>query len=652
MSKICIFAGTTEGRLLAERLGNQPIEVLVCVATDYGETLLAPTENLKVSAKRLSEQEMEELFRKEQFSCVVDATHPYATEVTENILAACTSCGIKYLRLLRGASQEEGDAVVVSDTKSAAEFLASTDGNILLTTGSKELSVFAPLASRIYARVLPMESSFISCKEAGIEPSHILAMQGPFSVDMNLALLKSCAAAYLVTKEGGRSGGFAEKMEAAKQYGATMVIIGRPEQKSGMEFSELLNHLCRRFGLHLPPKVRVVGMGPGSEAAMTEEVQNAIKTADCLIGAKRMLKTASAHQTVYDAISPEKIAQFIQDHSEYHSFTVIMSGDTGFFSGTKKLIPLLHDCDVEILPGLSSLSYLCAKLGESYEDVVNISLHGRAHNLVPDVRRYPRIFTLTGGENSIDSICRQLCDAQLGDVKVSVGERLSYPEEKVTIAAAKELCNREFDSLSAALIENPAANPIVTHGLPDELFQRGSASDGAVVPMTKMEVRSVALSKLQLTKRAVCWDIGAGTGSVAIEMAMQTDGDVYAIERKEDAVDLLKENCRKFGTHNVTAILGTAPEGCEDLPAPTHVFIGGSAGNMKDILELILQKNPHARIVATAVTLESIGELCSCMKQFSFAETVCITSARDRRAGSYHLMMGQNPIHIFTLQNE
>ena len=207
---------------------------------------------------------------------------------------------------------------------------------------------------------------------------------------------------------------------------------------------------------------------------------------------------------------------------------------------------------------------------------------------------------------------------------VSVGEQLSYEDETITTGMAEELQSKAFAPLSAVLIENDHPDAIVTHGLPDEAFLRG-AGEGGVVPMTKSEVRAVALSKLRLTERAVCYDIGAGTGSVAIEMALQAKhGHVYAVERRDDAVELLKKNQAAFHVENLTVISGTAPEACRDLPAPTHVFIGGSAGNLRDILSMLLAKNPHVRIVVTAVSLESIAELTACMKDFDFTEAEAV----------------------------
>jgi precorrin-6Y C5,15-methyltransferase (decarboxylating) len=280
--------------------------------------------------------------------------------------------------------------------------------------------------------------------------------------------------------------------------------------------------------------------------------------------------------------------------------------------------------------------------------VVSVSVHGRDHDIIPDIQRNERVFALVGGENGMGNLFRELTESGLGKVRVSVGERLSYPDEKITVGTAETLVNQVFQSLSVALIENDAANAAVICGFPDDAFIRTES-----VPMTKSEVRAVCLSKLTLTEKAVVWDVGAGTGSVSIEMALKArKGAVYAIERKDTAVEILQENVRKFRTSNLTVVPGIAPEACSVLPAPTHAFIGGTSGNMKEIIALLLQKNPKVRIVATAIALESIAELTDCLKYFAFeeAEVISMTVARNRKAGPYNLMTGQNPIYIFTMQ--
>lgn len=650
MYKLCIFAGTTEGRELVSFLDGQNAAVLACVATEYGQTLLPKCENLTVSAGRLTQEEMKALLRRERFDLVIDATHPYAAVVTENIAAACQAAETPYHRLLRADSCMPENAVFVENIAGAVEYLNQTEGNILLTTGSKELHQFAAMehfSQRVYARVLPMDESLRLCREAGLPPSHILAMQGPFSKELNTAMLKAVGAAYLVTKASGAAGGFEDKISAARDSGIPSVIIGRPPQHAGTDLEQTISLLCQRFGFVPRQEVAVVGIGPGSRSMQTLEAREALARADCIIGAKRMLEAvAGPGQALCDAITPDKIRGAILEHREYRRFAVAMSGDVGFFSGAKKLLPLLSGCKVRVLPGISSLVYLCAKLGTSYEDVVNITLHGRENSILLPLYQGKRVFVLVGGENGMGRLCQRLSEAGLGKTRVSAGENLSYPEEKITVGTAGELQRQTFDSLCAALLE-PEGAFHYTPGMPDEAFLRTDS-----VPMTKSEIRAVCLSKLALPLDAVAWDVGAGTGSVTVEMALSApNGQVFAIERKDEAVAALEQNLRQFHADNAAVISGTAPDCCAGLPAPTHAFLGGTSGNMQQIIDLLLQKNPHVRIVATAVTLESIGALTVCMKQFLFHEAVSLSVSRAKKAGPYHLMTAQNPIYIFTMQN-
>lgn len=655
MVKICVFAGTTEGRRIIDFLKEQDAEITACAATEYGGELIEPAERLRVLTGRMDEPHMEELFRAERFDLVVDATHPYASAVTENLMQACLNTQSEYLRLERGGIGSPQCAVCVSDTAAAVEYLNGTVGNILLTTGSKELADFSAIedfAERAFARVLPVESSITACREAGLKPSHILAMQGPFSVGMNAAMIKSVNAACVVTKESGRAGGFEEKALAAMKAGAKLVVIGRPESGAlGSTFGETLELLEKRFGFTSRPKVAVVGIGPGPKQGMTICASEAVSASECLIGAKRMLETARPDQTVFEAVSPEAIVDLIREHREFSRFAVLMSGDVGFFSGAKKLLPKLDFCELTVIPGVSSLAYLCAKTGASYEDVAAVSLHGRDAGSVPAVRRNRRVFALVGGENGAGRLIDELKGAGLNGVKVTVGERLGYPDERIISGNAGEMAGEAFDPLSAVLIENDSPESPAA-GLPDEAFLRDPA-EKPVVPMTKSEVRAVVMSKLRLNADSVCWDIGAGTGSVTVETALSANrGRVFAVEKKPEAAALLRENVLKFGLKNVEIAEGEAPGALSPLPSPTHAFIGGSSGNMREIVSLILDKNPRCRIVAAAISLETVSELTAIMKETGFAETevVCLSVSKARRASDYNLMIGQNPVYIFTMQ--
>ena len=187
----------------------------------------------------------------------------------------------------------------------------------------------------------------------------------------------------------------------------------------------------------------------------------------------------------------------------------------------------------------------------------------------------------------------------MGDVLLYVGENLSYENEKIFVKPASELTEYKGDPLSVicAVNEN-AGTRLETHGIRDEEFIRGKA------PMTKEEVRTVSLSKLRLTADSVCYDVGAGTGSLSVEMALRAhQGQVWAIEKKEDAVELIHRNKVKFAADNLEIVEGLAPEALKDLPAPTHAFIGGSSGNLKEIVKLLLEKNAHVRIVINCCLL-------------------------------------------------
>ncbi len=642
---------------MVEFLSTQSVSVTACVATEYGETLLPPADNLTVSAKRMTQDEMVVMLSEIHYDLVIDATHPYASVVTEHIEYACNATDTEYIRLLRDGSSMSSDTVFAPDIDGAVDYLNRTEGNIFVTTGSKDLSAYTKIQNfeqRVYARILPSEASLEACRAAGMKPDHIIAMQGPFSEEINISILRFISAKYMVTKDGGKAGGFDAKATAAKKAGVELIVVGRPPQKNGMSFSEITDILCNRFGCTYRPSVTILGIGPGSTNAMTSEVRHAVSNADCLIGAKRMLEAvADTGQSMYDAIIPDKIADFIMSNRNYRRFAVVMSGDSGFFSGTKNLLPLLENCDVEVLPGLNSMAYLCARLKISYEDIAVVSLHGREHNIIPDVHANKLVFALVGGENNVNTLCRTLTDNGMGHIKMYIGERLSYDDEKITVATAQELVDGIYDTLSVVLIENNNPDAVVTHGLPDDVFER-ICGDSGVIPMTKSEVRSVCLSKLQLTERAVCWDIGAGTGSVSVEMALQVrKGWVYAVEQKASAVQLLHYNKNKFALDNLTVICGTAPQICGELPTPDHVFIGGSSGNMRDIIAVLLEKNPNVRIVATAVSLETVSELTSCMEEFDFTETevICMNVARSKNVGQYHMMNGHNPVYIFTMQN-
>ena len=649
MYKAIVFAGTTEGYAICNFLAENGVSVYACAATEYGGSLLKENEFLHVSAGRLKTEDMEELFHKVAPEIVLDATHPYAAEVTKNIRKACENAGVRYQRVLRPEGDKSSEAVYVESPEEAAEFLSGTEGNIFLTTGSKELAKFTVIPDykeRIFARVLSVPSVIQSCAELGIEGKHLIGMQGPFSAEINEAMLRQFQCSYLVTKDTGLAGGFPEKIEACQRCGVTPVIIGRPLKEEGLSLPEARGFLAKFFNLKLSQKISLVGIGMGAEKTLTLEGKKAFDEAELLIGAKRMTEAVQKPgQSVLHEYRSERIVEYIKAHPEYRTVAIALSGDVGFYSGAKKLVDLLEG-NVEVICGISSVVYFMAKIGFSWDDAKIVSAHGRKCNLVSLIRHNPKVFSILGTEDGVASLAKKLVYYGMGDVILYVGENLSYENEKIFHDKAENLTEYRGDALSVVTAYNEEATPLsAVHGIRDEEFLRGKA------PMTKEEVRTVSLSKLCLAEDSVCYDVGAGTGSVSIEMALRAwNGEVYAIEKKEDALGLLKENRQKFAVDNLKIIPGTAPEAMMELPVPTHAFIGGSSGNMNEIVKLLLEKNPEVRIVINCITLETVTEAMIAIRDFNLTDVdiVQLGAARSKTVGRYHMMMGENPIYIIS----
>ena len=662
MSKILIFAGTTEGHSLAKILNQHEIPFHMCVATEYGEKVLEEELTDKVTVGRLDAEQMMQMMKDQEAWIVVDATHPYAVIVSENIREACQKAGVEYLRLLRASeeyrAEELQDCIFVDSVDEAVDFLAEHEGKALLTTGSKELVKYTRVEDyqeRFFARVLATPEVVLSCQLLGFEGKNLIAMQGPFTEEMNVAMLKMCGAKYLVTKEAGKAGGFAEKVSAARKAGAQLVLIRRPSKEEGSSLEEVVRRLCPEGVPELaenievispvPRKITLLGIGMGAAGQLTWDGIQACQQADVIIGARRMLDALKTFGKLeYASYKSEEIIQYIHENPQYHRVVIALSGDVGFYSGAKKLWEGLDPKQIEVISGISSVVYFCGQLHKSWEDVHLVSLHGRSANLIAAVREHRKVFALVGGKDGVHEACQSLIDYGYGDISMWVGQDLSYENEKIWPGTPESLLDCPAEGLNVILLENDSADHyVVTHGIPDDAFIRDK------VPMTKEEIRSISISKLQLRRDSVLYDVGAGTGSISIEAARQmTEGQVYAIEKKQEAVALIGQNCRKFGTSNVVVVEGLAPEALDDLPTPTHACIGGSSGNMDEILDHLREKNPAIRIVVNAIALETIGQVMDYLKKNPpvHEDIAQVSVAKSRVLGSYHMMTGLNPVMV------
>lgn len=401
-------------------------------------------------------------------------------------------------------------------------------------------------------------------------------------------------------------------------------------------------------------KVSLIGMGPGSPSLLTRAAEEAAAGASLLVGSARLLEPYQrAGRRCREAILAPAVLRVLREEQP-ETAAVLLSGDLGFYSGAKSLLPLLREAGIETAChcGISSLQYFCGRLGRPWEGIHAASAHGRSCDPAALVRRHGTVFFLTGekrGQTPGD-LCQQLVEGGCPKAQVWVGSRLSYPDEVIAIGRAEEFARMKFPPLSVVLAEGEPERlpwPYVTPGIPDSGFIRDK------VPMTKAEVRAVALSKLRIAPGDTLWDVGAGTGSVAVEMALLLrEGQVFAIEGKKEACALIQENARKYGVENLTLVEGKAPAALEALPPPDGVFIGGSGGNLREILETALKKNPQVRVVVAVSTLETLSQGLAALAELPFGETevVQLTAARSRELGRYHQMEGQNP--VFLLRGE
>ena len=388
-------------------------------------------------------------------------------------------------------------------------------------------------------------------------------------------------------------------------------------------------------------KVILIGCGCG-EQSLTAEAAEAIRQADILVGSRRLMDLFGGGKHCIEAVRPEEIASALKS-SWCETACALFSGDSGFYSGARRLLPLLEGEDVAVLPGISSLQMFSAKLQIPWQGWHFCSAHGRKCDPVKEVCRGKPVFFLTGGSVTPAELCRELCAAGLGELPVAVGENLGGQNEQIYQGVADDYVNQIFAPLSVMLAEKAPNRKQYLPGIPDTCFAR---TEG--IPMTKREVRAVALSLLGVKEDSVCWDIGTGTGSVAIELALHT-GAVYGIEQNEDAVSLAEENRRALGAWNLRLIRGHAPEALNSLPEADAVFVGGTGGNGREILRTVLEKSPKASICVTAVTLETLHMASVLLEEEGYeTEILQLSASRSRVVGRSHMMTAQNPIWLIS----
>ena len=471
MSDVIIFGGTTEGRRLAEFCGEHKIQTVVCVVSEYGEMLVPESTSVRVIRRALEKDEMEALFVAEKPSLVLDATHPYARVVTENVTQVCQKMGIVWYRVLRKSELETKNAdsiVTVDSVDQAVEWLKSHEGTVLVTTGSKELVKYTAIPDykeRIFARILPDSQALLNSEALGFPRNHMIAMQGPFSLEMNIATMRMTGANYLVTKESGHAGGFLDKIHAAEVVGATALVIGRPLKETGISLEEACQYL-EPFGTEtITRTITLIGIGMGAPGMWTVAARKTLLEADAVAGASRMVESVEkdlGEKAVLKAYDGKKILDWFEHAPQLRKLAVLYSGDTGFYSGASGLAETLRErqeagkdqeIQLEILPGISTVSYLASKLQIPWQDLELESLHGREAKPWEALERGKNVFLLLGGVEPIAEVSRMISEHGFGSWLVSAGKNLSYDDEEILTDTAENMMNKKLgDGLWAVII--------------------------------------------------------------------------------------------------------------------------------------------------------------------------------------------------------
>mgnify|MGYP000721347023 FL=1 len=393
--------------------------------------------------------------------------------------------------------------------------------------------------------------------------------------------------------------------------------------------------------------ISLIGMGSGCPESLTAQGLAALQSAGLILGAKRLLEhlPAGCTDNCKAVYKPEEILACLTAQPDTgHRCFVQRRHRVLLRCGKAAALLRAMGYSVRVLPGLSSVQLLAAAVGRPWQDWKLVSAHGRACDPVAEVLAHPQVFFLTGGGDTPASLCAKLTAAGLGAAHALVGENLGTPAEAIRFGLARELAEQSFAPLSVLLIEREALPSRRTPGLPDDAFIRGA------VPMTKQEVRAAALAKLAVTPTDTLWDVGAGTGSVSVELALAAPaGQVYAVECDPKACILIQKNREKFAAYNLTLIEGKAPEALDTLPAPDAVFIGGTKGNMDAVIDAVLHKNSVARLCVAAIALETLSAAVAALTAHGLSvEVTQIAVNRTKTAGSLHLLMANNPVFLIT----
>jgi precorrin-6B C5,15-methyltransferase / cobalt-precorrin-6B C5,C15-methyltransferase len=402
-------------------------------------------------------------------------------------------------------------------------------------------------------------------------------------------------------------------------------------------------------------KVYIVGISADGAAGLSSIARQRIRRADVLYGGKRLLAMFPSSKARRTAITAnlEEILQSIQSEMVREKIVVLASGDPDFYGIAAHLIRVLGKEAVEIIPSISSMQLAFARIKESWEDAVFVSVHSRSlEGLANTVSCHHKVCILTDEKNNPAAIARNLIISGIENCRAYVCQDLGSQKESIIVTDLINLEGKNYSPLNILILIRDQSvskkNSDQLFGFPETCFKLRSADKSLI---TKMEIRAVSLAKMDLKEDSLVWDIGAGSGAISIEASrLACRGQVFAIEKNAGDAAIIRKNAIRFQSPNLRVVHCEAPEGLAELPAPSSVFIGGSGGRMAAILKHVCKRILNGgRIVINAATLENLQTAAAELGRNGFAcETVLINVARSRKILDLTRLEALNPVFVLT----
>jgi precorrin-6Y C5,15-methyltransferase (decarboxylating) len=404
-------------------------------------------------------------------------------------------------------------------------------------------------------------------------------------------------------------------------------------------------------GSTLPPPITIIGTGVSSED-LTASQRAIIESADILVGGQRLLDQFGRRECRQRVIDKDLkgLGDFLEAHMDAHAIVVLTSGDPLFFGIGAFLVRRLGADKVHILPNVSAVAAAFARLGEPWQAVRVVSLHGRNHTgqLLRCLANGDTVAVYTDPVHTPAWLAELLAENGFADVTMIVLEQLGTADERITRTRPDRATGIAFADLNLVVLKpDPTRQtvPALYPGMPDHHF----AHENGLI--TKAEVRALSLSRLQLFDRAVLWDLGAGSGSVSIEAGLFiTRGAIFSVEKKPQRIDQINVNRRRFGIGNLQAVQAHLPQGLADLPNPDRVFIGGGGKDLGDIITAAAGRlKPGGIIVINTVLVDNMTIAVSKLESLGLdMDMVQIQVNRATAMPFSHRLEAINPVWIIT----